>query len=274
MNSTANATGPGRRSRPALLRALVASRIGVLATQFDPLTRGWLWLPASLATGAVPVLLLLGLRSSGHQLVTAMLLTVLCLPLVWRDAWWQGLATISIVFVSHSVIAILVSMCYPTESLTMFPGGDQYWQRQYEWITTGIDPEYQVRNWIPAHFLLLLGATLFSVSSFGFMTFYHGLHEVDLMNYYNGQLILHSHGAGTALFWGWHIWSILRGVGYTVLSYELIGCSVWIFARRSVTSWTTHGWRFALGLTLLVLDGLAKYFLMEVVRSQLASNLA
>ena len=256
------------------MRALIATRVERMACWCAPATRGWRWFPSAVLVGVVPLSIALLPRSSGHQFVSALLLAALCLALVWRDAWWKGMATIGTVFAAHSALAILLAYHQPVAAEALFPGGAEYWRKQHEWITTGVDAEYELQNWIPAHAFLLLGTTLFSISSAGVITFHHGFYEVDLMNYYNGQLLHHSQNAFYALSWGWHIWSLLRGLAYTVLSYELIAFALRIFARRAVVAWSQHARRLALGLCLLLADGIAKYYLMELVRIQLLRNLS
>jgi hypothetical protein len=206
-------------------------------------------------------------------LVTAIGLTLLCLGLAWRDAWSKAVATIAIAFVSHCGVAIFLACSSPAAAAPMFPDGADYWEKQYAWIQTGIDAEYELSTWAPAHVQLLLGSTMFSFTSLGAVTFYHGFYEVDLMNYYTGQLLSHSRNGPWALALGWHIWSLLRGMGYTILSFELISISLQVFSQKTLATWSRHGWRFALGLCFLASDAIVKAAMTEAVRVQLYENL-
>ena len=73
---------------------------------------------------------------------------------------------------AHGVLAIGLSKVDPAGAVRVFPGGADYWIRQYTWITTGVDPEYKLSSWVPAHAILLAGSTLFSFTSLGALTFF------------------------------------------------------------------------------------------------------
>lgn len=256
------------------LRGLVSRRISRLAEATEPFCRGWRWLPAAVLVGGLPVAIAMVFGSSSHQLVTAIALMLLCLGLAWRDAWWTGVATIGIAFATHCSLAIYLAHSNPAIATEMFPDGADYWQKQYSWIRTGVDVEYELSAWVPAHAQLLLGSTIFSFTSLGAVTFYHGMYEVDLMNYYTGQLLSHSQNRPWALALGWHVWSVLRGLGYTILSYELVSLALQVFSQRQLVSWSRRAGRFSLGLLFLLSDGIVKVTLMETVRRQLLENLA
>ena len=175
-------------------------------------------------------------------------------PMAGSNRWLAGLAAIVLVFVSHSAVAITATALDPAAAKAAFPGGPDYWDRQLYWIETGTDEEYRLRDWAPEHALLLAGTTVVSFTSFGGLTFHHGLHEVDLMNYYNGQLIRSSKNGFLALALGWHLWSILRGAGYTLLSFQLVALAVQFLAMKPVCRPAEHLRHIAYGLLFLLLD--------------------
>ncbi|MEZ6107319.1 MAG: hypothetical protein R3B96_14670 [Pirellulaceae bacterium] len=151
-----------------------------------------------------------------------MLLTLLLLPIVARERWIAGPAFISLTFFSHCVIAVGLTRWDPASTSTLMPDAAEYWLKQHHWITTGSDPEYELSQWVPAHLQLAVGATLYTFTSLGWLTFMQGFYEVDLMNFYLGQLMRHSDQPGIAAGTGWHIWSILRGIGFVFLTFETI----------------------------------------------------
>ncbi len=262
-------SGRGRVS----ICGVIARRIHRLAVVAEPLCGGWRWLFSSIALGTVPVLAAYSVGSHWHQMISATLLALLVFPSVWQDRWFRGLATVVTTFAVHSAVAIAVTAFDPAGSAPIFPQGPEYWQKQDSWIRTGVDVEYNLVQWLPAHISLLMGTTLLSFTSLGTLTFFHGFHEVDLMNYYNGQLILRSRNPAWALVLGWHIWSILRGMGYTVLSCELISLALQFFSRRQLATARRHSLRIALGIALLVADGIVKATCSEAIRIQLLENL-
>ena len=255
------------------LAALIADRLTRLERLIEPATRGGRCYVSAIAIAIAPLFASYATSTSWHQLLTAVLLAALCLPLAWRDSWRRGIATIGLAFFAHCALAIFLTARDPAGASALFPGGEEYWQKQWTWITTGKDPEYDWANWVPHHCVLFLGTTAYSFTSLGTLTFFHGFYEVDLMNYYNGRLLMASRDGTRALLLGWHLWSVLRGLGYTVISFETISIAVQFFARRRLAERRIHAARLILGASFLVADGIVKAVLLESVRRQLLENL-
>jgi hypothetical protein len=72
---------------------------------------------------------------------------------------------------------------------------------------------------------------------------------------------------------GWHPWSVCRGIGYLVLTYEIASLSLSRLSGTPLASLQARQWRWGLGLGFLVLDGIIKYTLLEAVRRVLAECL-
>ena len=155
----------------------------------------------------------------------------------------------------------------------LLPGAEDYWQKQRAWIESGEDPEYEVSAWVPAHLQLLGGSMLYSFTSFGVLTFHEGFFEVDLMNYYNAQLLMRSQSGPLALALGWHIWSVLRGIGYLFLTFEAVSLALAWVSGVAVASAAARRWRWGVGLSFILADGVAKYVALESVREGLFTNL-
>lgn len=235
-----------------------------------PVCRGWFWLPSAVAAGAAPFLVSWRLGIPGHQAVSAALLVSLCLACAREGAWVKGVGVIAVAFGAHCALVIAAAHVDSAHVSALLPGADAYWQKQLLWIRTGQDPEYDVSTWWPAHLQLLAGTILYSYSSLGGLTFYEGFREVDLMNFYNAQLVGVSRNHLRALALGWHIWSALRGLGYVIISFEVISLSL----RRLTGVAIPVRWRrWAGGLALILADGIAKFFLLSPVRDELFNNL-
>jgi hypothetical protein len=226
----------------------------------------------AVAIGCLPVLCL-PFGASFHQILS----TLAVAPGLWwcarENDWRKGMLFLASVFLAHSIVVIVITACGPDHGSAIVPGGTEYWRKQYEWITTGRDPEYEWKAWGPAHVQLFAGTTLFSVTSFGMITLHQGFYEVDLMNFYNGQLVLISRRPAVGLFYGWHLWSLLRGCGYIVLTFELSSLGLQLAIGRRLSPWKQRMCRFATGTGFLILDGVAKWSLLEIVRQKLAENL-
>ena len=233
---------------------------------------GWRWLPASIVAGTIPFLVSYATGARGHQLISALLLMMLCLACARRDDWRKGLGVMAVAYIAHCAVVIALSYADPSRVAPLLPGAEDYWHKQIGWIQTGMDPEYQLSAWVPAHLKLLGGAVLFSYTSLGSIIFYQGFYEVDLMNFYNAQLMAQSSNQALSLALGWHVWSWLRGLGYLFIAFEIIS-----FSLRRMTGMNGDGslrWRrFAVGLAFLLADGLVKVIMLEPVREQMLFNL-
>jgi hypothetical protein len=229
--------------------------------------------PTALLVGILPFIVSYGFGMLGHQAVSALALTLCCLPYVRQDAWIQGLSLIALAFAAHCAVVITLAQIDPQGVAVVLPDGEAYWHKQLLWITTGDDPEYHWANWVPAHVRLLGGTTLYSYTSLGALTFYEGFYEVDLMNFYTAQLLRQSSSQPLALATGWHIWSCLRGLGYLFITYEVMSLALQHLLRLPLSTWPRRRWRWGMGMALILADALAKAILLEPVRSTLYTNL-
>lgn len=226
-------------------------------------------LSAALGIGAAPVAFSLLTGLPGHQWISAVLLAVLSVGLAVRTRWVAAVLTIAVTFCVHSVIVIAAADLFPERCRKVVPDGEEYWRRQLAWIRTGQDPEYELSAWAPAH-AQLLGATLvFSYTSLGGLTFYQGFYEVDLMNYYNGRLAHDSVHPAAAVAFGWHLWSLFRGVGYLLITYEVIAVSAARLTGAPGAPWSARWPKLGAGLGFVLADAAAKWALMESVRQKL-----
>jgi hypothetical protein len=244
-----------------------------LAGVTAPWSRGGWWIAWAVLIGTVPVAISFWLGLPGHQWLSALLLAALCLGPVRENSWFRGMGLIGLTFAVHSVVVIALSAAAPQRTAAILPGAKSYWEKQQTWIETGQDPEYRLEAWVPAHLQLLSASTLFTFTSLGTVTFGQGFYEVDLMNYYNAQLLGRSQSGPLALVLGWHIWSVLRGLGYLVLTFEIISLSLAAWSGKSLSSWRARASRWGAGLGLLAADGIVKILLLEPVRQILDANL-
>ncbi len=231
-------------------------------------------LAAGLLIGALPLLLDYATGAATCRILTALMLTPLLLGAVARDSPGQGLALVGSVFGMHSALVLVLAAHDPVWLGQILPGGVDYWERSRSWITTGVSREYELAWWVPSHLLIFAGVNLFGYLSLGWLVFWEGLYQVDLMNYYVAQLIVHSPNPGWALLVGWHPWSLCRGIGCFLVVFEVASLS---FQRLTGVPLSPPGRRcrrWLAGFAFFLLDGVVKYALLEVVRQVLANNLA
>ncbi len=245
-----------------------------MARKLDRVLAPWyLWYPVAALVGAIPMFLGYLLGVTGGQLVSSLLLTPLLVAAVARDSLLRGLGALALAFFAHSAMVISLASFDPQGIAHIYPRGEDYWQQTYQWVVTGESPEYELLFWLGAHIQLVLASTLFSFTSLGMVTLWQGFQEVDLMNCYVGNMLNQSQNPMVTLFVGWHIWSICRGLGYLVLTFEIVSYSLERLSRVHLSTRLRRITRWQIGLSFLILDGVLKYNLLEVVRQALEDNL-
>ena len=78
-----------------------------------------------------------------------------------------GLGVMAIVFVSHCAAMIWITAKTPEVLGQIFPDGAEYWVESRHWIVTGQNPEYELKSWVPAHFLLAISGAVLTYASLG-----------------------------------------------------------------------------------------------------------
>ncbi|MGE0707000.1 MAG: hypothetical protein AB7N76_02585 [Planctomycetota bacterium] len=235
--------------------------------------RRWGFVPVALLTGVLPLLLGAALGRPIHQALTALLLFALFLSALRSQRLGAAVATVGLVFLGHSVLAIALSAAFPERMAACLPGGADYWEQQRIWITTGVNDEYLVANWLPFHAQLFAAMVVLSYLSLGLLPFYQGFYEVDLMNYYVGQLVTRSDSLGVALGLGWHPWSVCRGLCYVALALVVGQASLARMCGRPLGTPRARGALWGAAVLFFLLDCWVKFLATEAVRSALQRNL-
>jgi hypothetical protein len=238
-----------------------------------PLVTGWRWPFVALAAGAAPLALGYTLGTPFHQAATALLLAPLFWACVRDDRQGRAVALVVLVIGTHSALAILLSAVDPDRAARVLPGSEAYWQQTWHWVRTGDDPEYVLFTWLPTHLLLLFGVALCAYTSLGLLPFIYGIGQVDLMNFYVGRLMVASEQPALALAAGWHPWSVLRGLGYTFLVYEVASLSLERLSGVKLSTVRRRRLRWAAALGFCVADGVVKFGTLGLVREVLFTNL-
>jgi hypothetical protein len=257
------------RSPAWLARPLFAS-IERLGRRLGPVP---VWVVLGAAIGVFPLLGDYLTQWPSACVTTPLLATVLLLAAVASDSMTRGLGALAATFLAHNAVAIALVACDPAGMAKVLPGGEAYWRQSHQWIATGYSPEYELYWWVPAHFQLLASMVFFTYSSLGFITLCQGAYEVDLMNFYVGELIAHSHDSRLAIALGWHPWSVCRGIGYLFLTYEIASLSLAHLTGVRLCTRQRRIARWSAGSSFLLIDGIVKYFFLDTVRRLLASNL-
>jgi hypothetical protein len=244
-----------------------------LAGTARPLMALRAWPVFALAVGLGPLALGYTLGMPLHHLLMALLLGPLFWACVCEDRLGKALLLVALVVGSHSALAIGLAAFDPAGAARVLPQADDYWQQTLHWVRTGEDAHYEPVNWLPDHLLLLFGLLAASYTSLGLLPFTRGVQQLDLMNYYVGRLMASSQNPAVALAAGWHPWSFLRGLGYTLLIYEVASLSLERFSGQTLSTPRRRWLRWAVGLGCCFGDALLKFALRDLIRSTLLSNL-
>ncbi|MBC8289386.1 MAG: hypothetical protein H8E37_03625 [Planctomycetes bacterium] len=239
---------------------------------------GWFQYPvrvlvACLLIGLLPVGASVLLNMPVDRPLTATALTPLLVASARRDSVFLGLGILAVVFVAHCAAMISVTAFAPETLAAIFPDGAKYWDESRHWIVTGENPEYELKSWVPAHFVLAASGAFLTYTSLGFVLIWEGLFQVDLMNVYVGNLVTHSESVWLALALGWHPWSVCRGVGFLLIGYEVCSFSLERLLGLPLSTRRRRILRWSFGLGFLVLDGTLKFFLLDTVQQILHDNL-
>ncbi len=243
------------------------------ATALEPAIAGRRWLVSSAAVGALPILAGFALGSWLHQPVTGMALALLILPCVAADRFFRAAGIVAIAVFSHSAVAIGIATANPERTAPILRGSSEYWHSTWNWVRHGADEEYRPDVWLPRHAALVAVATVFGYTSFGAVPFVRGIEEIDLMNFYVGQLIRASERPEMAVLFGWHPWSFVRGLAFAFIVFEVTSISFERFVGRTLSTRRRRVVRWTAGLSLVLLDGTIKVLFAPAIREQLYRNL-
>jgi len=253
-------------------RAL-GDRLFRLASIARPLMASRAWPVCALLIGAVPIAASYLIGSSLHQVVTALLLAPLFWACVCEDRLGRAILATGLVLGAHSAVAVALSANDPAGSAAILPGAGDYWEQTRHWVQTGDDPEYEWSTWLPRHLILFPTAVGCGLMTLGLVAFARGVEQVDLMNFYVGRMAAQSDSPTIAILCGWHPWSILRGLAYTVLVFETASWALSRITGRPLSTPRRRATRWALAVGLAVADCLAKLYFAPVIRDQLFANL-
>ncbi len=229
-------------------------------------------LGVALLIGVLPVLAdyATGVRTS--HLVTALLGVPLLLASAARGTAWPSLTCLMFAFLIHCITFATLAAHDPGRLALSMPKGEEYWRDTHEWLLTGATGAYEPRNWLRFHVLIAVVMVVSGYLSLGLWPLAQGLHELDLMNFYVGQYLAHSH-FGPVSFLAWHPWSVVRGIGFLFIVSELASFSLERLTGEKLSEPSARLRRWGLGLGLLLLDGLIKWLFSESVRRLLAGQL-
>ena len=236
--------------------------------------RPWRWTLTAIAVGAVPPLLAFATGFQLAHILTAVFLVPLLAAAAVRDSTRQAVGVLTLALVAQCAVNITLAANCPERLSVVLPAGERYWHESRDWIETGVNPEYELNSWLTAHVRLFGGVTLLTYCSFGLIPLWRGLEQVDMMNFYVGRLIANSESPWVAGFFGWHPWSVCRGLGSMILLFELISFSFERLTGRKLSTARKRLARWGAGIVFFLLDGVIKYNYMESVRAILADNLS
>ncbi|MBY0231614.1 MAG: hypothetical protein K2W96_20200 [Gemmataceae bacterium] len=241
-----------------------------LADRLSPWPR---CLGAALLLGVLPVLAdwATGVRTS--HVVTGVLGTPLLLAAAARERAWPALWCLVLAVLAHCTAVATLAAHDPERLALAMPKGEEYWQETVAWLRTGEGGVYDTANWLPFHVMLALLMAAWGYVSLGLVPLVEGLTQLDLMNFYVGRYLAHAE-PGPAVVLAWHPWSVVRGIGFLFLVYELASFSLERLTGERLSPPSARWRRLGTGVGLLALDCVVKWAWSEEARRLLAGQLA
>ncbi|HEX8920730.1 MAG TPA: hypothetical protein VF766_04600, partial [Pyrinomonadaceae bacterium] len=90
----------------------------------QPFCEGARWLPASILVGSLPFLISYATGAPGHQIVSALLLMMLCLPCAREDNWLKGIGVMALAYMAHCAVVIALAYVDPQGVAPLLPGAE------------------------------------------------------------------------------------------------------------------------------------------------------
>lgn len=234
----------------------------------------WRWPLIGVLFGVLPLFADYLLGWSLHQWITPLAVLPVLVAAAARDAWLRGVGFMAALLASHCTLAVALSAYDPERMALVLPGGQDYWIKSHRWICGFENPEYHPSSWLPAQIQLLASFLLYGLVSLGAAPLWQGFHELGLMNFYVGRLAAHSDDPALAVLLGWHPWSLCRGLGYLLLTFEVCSLALAWLTATELSTRSRRLARWGLGLSFLALDVVIKYYSMGAIRELLAANLS
>ncbi|MEZ4318893.1 MAG: hypothetical protein R3F61_15370 [Myxococcota bacterium] len=233
----------------------------------------WQWVAVGIVIGTVPFAASWAVGASLWVLPTSTGLAALMVLGAGSRRPGAAMSAVGAGLFAHCALAIALTAHDPASTAGLLQDGPEYWEKTLRWVQTGESPEYQLAWWVPAHVQLVVITVVMSYLSLGITTLYEGMYEIGLMNHYVGNLVRVAHDPVTALFVGWHPWSVARGLGFLLLTYDLVDLSLSRMVGTALSTPRERAVRWALGLGFVSLDALLKLFLLEPIRRMIAGAL-
>lgn len=135
-----------------------------------------------------------------------------------------------------------------------------YRNEMFQWISTGIGPEGNIRQFLPQHASHFAAFSILTLLSGGFLGLVMGSALMNYMSFYVGVLLLEAESIPLVLLLAWPPWAIARVTGFILAA---MAGSMLVFQRFRPAIPEQQKIRFyaLLSLTLLLLDVVLKWCL-------------
>jgi len=178
--------------------------------------------------------------------------------------WWKETSFLMALWAALVATLIgLLSFYQPGFMETRILHAGAYRIEMFHWISTGIGPEGDIRQFLPQHALHFLFFAILTVVSGGFLGLVMGSSLMNYMSYYVGTLLLEADSVIAVAILAWPPWAVLRVAGFILLAMVL---SMLLFRRFLPPGSQERQMKFYgfLGLTLLILDVVLKWKLAAI----------
>jgi len=136
--------------------------------------------------------------------------------------------------------------------------GADYKQEMFRWVSTGIGPEGDIRQFLPQHALHFLIFAILTLISGGFLGLVMGSSLMNYMSFYVGALLVEADSFIGVLLLAWPPWAVVRVTGFILIAMAF---SAIVLSRFRPEGSDRRQIRFysILGVSLLLLDVVLKW---------------
>jgi len=151
---------------------------------------------------------------------------------LYHRRWARLVGLVSLWGIWKSVL-FMALVCFTGDYMdSLVSGAAAYHANTLAWITTGEGKIAHPEVFLPEHVWHLGHVALTAVASGGLTTLIGGAGELNIMNFHVAKLLQSSHNPWYIIFFGWPIWSLLRGWAYLFVTMGMGQFFFCIVTRR------------------------------------------
>ncbi len=244
------------KPKPKPARFIFGEMFGAVFLAWIPVVVAF-FLPWSVWTGDAAIA---GSLTVTHLIVALIIAlppwVVLLLKLI-RGRLLDGIIEMFLWAIWECVAMVILCYLYPGQGENLIWHASEYWNDMHGWLVSGTGEEATPALWLPIHAKHLV---MVSVAAFlgGLPALIMGVLQLNYMNYYVARCLLLSDNPLLTCIVAWHFWSVMRVIGYIIISSTLFQLFMKLVFR---SPWRVSSFVLGIifGLLFVVGDGICKW---------------